>query len=136
MSSSKAVSRARILWWGLTRRCARCGSGGLFRRWFHIVERCPRCGLVFEREPGYWIGAMAINIGVTTGVLAIAFSAAIAVTVPDVPVGPLLAIFVPLGLIVPIVYYPFSKTVWVAIDRAVLQRLDRRETADEQVPGI
>ena len=33
----------------------------------------------------------------------------------------------------PIVAYPFSKTLWVAIDRAFLQRLDRNERPDEQV---
>ena len=41
-------------------------------------------------------------------------------TVPDVPVPLMLAIFVPMMLIGPIVWYPFSKTIWVAIDRAFL----------------
>ena len=44
----------------------------------------------------------------------------------------LLAILVPLMIIVPIVYYPFSKTVWVAVDRALLQHLDPNERLDEQ----
>lgn len=79
---------------------------------------------------------MAINIAVTTGVLAVVFAASIALTLPDVPVGVLLTIFVPLGLLMPIAFYPFSKTVWMAVDRSVLQRLDRREQADEQVRGI
>ena len=81
MNITAPASRGRILWWGLTRRCPRCGSGRLFRRWFHIERACPRCGLVFEREPGYWIGAMAINIALTTGVLAVAFIVAIAVAI-------------------------------------------------------
>jgi hypothetical protein len=32
----------------------------------------------------------------------------------------------------PILYYPFSKTVWMAVDRAYLQRLDRHEVLDER----
>jgi L-alanine-DL-glutamate epimerase-like enolase superfamily enzyme len=44
-------------------------------------------------------------------------------------VGPL----VPLMIVLPIAYYPFSKTVWMAIDRAVLQHLDPSEQLDEQV---
>jgi uncharacterized protein (DUF983 family) len=132
----RSPSRARTLWRGLTRRCPRCGAGKLFQHWFHIVERCPRCELRFEREPGYWIGAMAVNIAVTTGVLAVAFSVAIALTVPDVPVATLLAIFVPLGLVTPVVLYPFSKTIWMAVDRSVLQRLDPREQLDEQAKRI
>jgi uncharacterized protein (DUF983 family) len=129
---ARTTSKACMLWWGCTRRCPRCGSGHLFHRWFTIVEHCPRCGLRFERESGYWTGALAINIGVTTGVFAIVFVVAIALTAPDIPVAPLLAILVPLMIVVPIVYYPFSKTVWMAFDRAVLQHLDPNERLDQQ----
>jgi uncharacterized protein (DUF983 family) len=121
-----------MMWWGLTKRCPRCGSGNLFHRWFTIVEQCPRCGLRFEREEGYWTGALAINIAVTTGAFAIFFVIAVALTAPDIPVLPLLAILVPLMIVVPIVYYPFSKTVWMAFDRAVLQHLDPNERLDQQ----
>ena len=116
----------------MTRRCPRCGEGRLFRRWFEIVPDCPRCGLHFEREAGYWIGAMAVNLGVTTGLFAVGFAIALALTIPDVPVALLLAIFVPLMVLLPIVFYPFSKTLWMAFDRAVLQRLDPKDALDEQ----
>jgi uncharacterized protein (DUF983 family) len=125
-------SKARILWYGFTKRCPRCGGGHLFRGWFDIVEQCPRCGLHFEREPGYWTGALAINIGLTALVFAVTFAVALALTIPDVPVLPILAVLVPLMIIVPIVYYPFSKTVWMAVDRALLQHLDPRERLDER----
>lgn len=46
---------------------------------------------------------------------------------PDVPVLPLLAVLVPIVVVWPIFYSPFSKTVWLAIDRAFLMRLDPRE---------
>ena len=122
-----------MLWWGLTRRCPRCGSGHLFRRWFTIVERCPRCGLRFEREEGYWAGALAINIAVAFTVFILVFVVGIALTAPDIPVVELLVILVPLMIIVPIAYYPFSKTLWMAVDRAVLQHMDPRERLDEQI---
>ena len=54
----------RLLARGIARRCPRCGSGHLFRRYFTIVSDCARCRLHFEREPGYWTGALAINIAV------------------------------------------------------------------------
>ena len=108
---------------GLTRRCARCGSRHLFKHWMTMVPDCPRCGLHFEREQGYWAGALAINMILVGGLFAIAFGIAIVLTLPDIPVGPLLAILVPIMIIGPIVAYPFSKTIWVAIDLALLQRL-------------
>jgi uncharacterized protein (DUF983 family) len=116
-------SRGLMLWRGLRRKCARCGGGGLFHRWFHIVPDCPTCKLHFEREPGYWVGAMAINIAVI-GILFVAvFVAFSAATIPDIPWVGLLAIELPLMALGPIAYYPFSKTLWVAIDRAFLANL-------------
>ena len=135
MQSSPAVSRSRMLLWGFTRRCPRCGSGGLFRRWFTIVDDCPRCDLHFERESGYWAGALAINIAVTGAVFVVVFGTALVLTVPDVPVAPIIAILAPLMILTPIAYYPFSKTVWMAVDRALLQHLDPRERLDEQTGG-
>jgi uncharacterized protein (DUF983 family) len=113
-----------VLWWGLTRRCPRCGAGHLFRHWFEIVPDCPHCGLHFEREEGYWAGALAVNIVVAGGAFAVVFIALVAATAPDIPVLPLLAVLVPIVVLVPVVYYPFSKTVWMAFDHAVLQRMD------------
>ena len=128
--SVHAPSRGQILWWGFTPRCARCGSGHLFTGYFHLKPDCPRCGLHFEREPGYFAGALAVNIMATGALFAVVFIALVAVTVPNVPVLPLLAVLVPIAVIGPIVYYPFSKTVWIAVDRAVLQRLDPNEVRD------
>jgi len=112
---------------GFTLRCARCGSGHLFRHYFTMVPDCPRCGLHFEREQGYWAGALAINIVATGGLFALVFVALLIATVPDVPVVPLFATIMPIAVLGPIVFYPFSKTVWVAVDLGFLQRLDRNE---------
>ena len=45
----------------------------------------------------------------------------------------MLLIFVPLMLLGPVIAYPVSKTLWVAIDRAYLQRLGGNDRPDEQV---
>lgn len=119
------------MWWGLTRRCPRCGTGGLFKRYFTLVPDCPRCALHFEREPGYFAGALAINIMVIGAVFAVMFVTLVALTLPDIPVLPILAVLVPIMVLGPILYYPFSKTVWMAVDRAYLQRLDRHEVLDD-----
>ena len=120
---TREPSRGLMLWRGLRRKCSRCGSGKLFTRWFRMVDDCPVCHLHFEREPGYWVGAVAINtivVGFLFAVLLVAFSAA---TVPDIPWVTLLLAELPLMGLGPIVFYPFSKTIWVAFDRAFLLHL-------------
>ena len=126
------TSRPTVLARGFTRHCPRCGSGKLFHRYLSMVPDCPRCGLHFEREQGYWAGALAVNIICVGGLFAVSFLIAMILTVPDVPVGLMLAIFVPMMVLGPIVWYPFSKTIWVAIDRAFLQQLDRGQTLDDE----
>ena len=128
MLTSRPVALAR----GVTRRCPRCGSGRLFHHYVAMVPDCPRCGLHFEREQGYWAGALAINILSVGAVFAVSFLVAMILTVPDVPVPLMLAIFVPLMVLGPIIWYPFSKTLWVAVDRAFLQRLDGGQSIDDQ----
>jgi len=53
--------------------CPRCRSARIFRSSLYwgfpkMNDRCPRCGLHFDREPGYFLGAMYISYG-----LALAF---------------------------------------------------------------
>ena len=124
-------SRPTILLRGLTRRCPRCGSGKIFRRWTVIVDECPKCALHFERESGYWAGALAINFVCVGGLMMLVMGLAFAFTLPNVNVALTLGLILPVALLGPIVWYPFSKTLWMAIDRAYLQRMDRYERPDE-----
>jgi uncharacterized protein (DUF983 family) len=117
------AGRLRMLWRGATKRCARCGGGKLFRRWFTMAPDCPRCGLHFEREQGYFTGAIAVNTIVIGGLFAVILVGTLIATAPDIPVVPLLAVVVPLMAIGPLAFYPFSKTIWVAVDMAFLQPL-------------
>lgn len=112
---------------GATRRCPRCGQTGLFRRWFTMVDDCPRCGLHFEREEGYWLGAMALNL---TAAMVAFVSVLVAMSVafwPDVPWVAVLVVGILVSLTVPLVLYPFSKTMWVAGD-LIARRADERSS--------
>ena len=53
--------RMRKLLRGFSRHCPDCGSGRLFTRYFTMVDDCPQCELHFERDEGYWVGAMIVN---------------------------------------------------------------------------
>ncbi len=115
--------RLIMLWRGLTRRCPRCESGGLFRRWTEMVDECPRCGLVYEREEGYWLGAIIINTLLSGLIIALLIALAVSLTWPDIPALPLLAAGLPIGIALPIALYPISKTLWVAVDICFLHPL-------------
>jgi uncharacterized protein (DUF983 family) len=115
-----------MLWRGATRRCPRCGAGKLFHRWFTMVPHCPRCGLQFEREQGYWTGAIVMNTIIIGGLFTLVFVVTMILTVPDIPWVTLLIVVIPLMTLGPLIIYPFSKTLWVAVDLAFLERLGIR----------
>jgi uncharacterized protein (DUF983 family) len=98
------------------RRCPRCGSGKLFRHWFTMVERCPRCGMKFEREEGFFLGAYVVNFGAMMVAIAAFIAIGMAVSLPDPNAGKLALGGVAVGILVPILFYPISKTVWSAVD--------------------
>ena len=88
-----------------------------------MAPSCPRCGLVFERKDGDWTGALVINFALTVAVFVVVLIALVAATAPQIPVAPLLAVLVPITALGPVVGYPVSKTLWVAIERALLDNL-------------
>ena len=100
---------------GLTRRCARCGHGA-FESWFRMAETCPRCGIKFMREEGYWVGAMIMNTTATFLAFGLAFIGLIVATWPDVEWGTVMAASIGICAIVPIVFYPISKSLWFALE--------------------
>jgi uncharacterized protein (DUF983 family) len=102
-----------LLWRGLRLRCPRCGVGKLYRGVLTMHERCPHCNWVFEREEGYWTGAVAVNLIVSELIVA-AFVVPLAAM--QTPLLPLLAIGLPVTVLLPFLFYRHSKSMWMAID--------------------
>src|SRR2546423_14277068 len=64
----KAESHSSTISAILHQKCPRCHSGAIFRSsifrgFVKMNERCPVCDLKFEREEGYFLGAMYISYG-------------------------------------------------------------------------
>ncbi len=106
---------------GAAKRCARCGGGRLFRGWFRMVPRCPSCGYRFEREPGFFAGAYFVNFPVTEAALALVAVAYLVGKAVDADTSPAVALVAALvvAVVVPVAFYPFSRTIWAAIDLAM-----------------
>ena len=111
------ASTATILIRGLLLRCPNCGKGKLFRRGFTMYERCPVCGWRYEREEGYWTGAVAVNLVVTELLIAlVAVPLAVALALAQKPVTLLIIIGLPLPFILPFLFFRHAKSLWMSID--------------------
>lgn len=61
------VTHGQIIARGLANRCPNCGGHRLFKdgKLFELNDSCPDCGLRFEKDEGFFLGAMSLNYGVT-----------------------------------------------------------------------
>lgn len=93
-----------------------CGSKGIWRSFGQTVDRCPGCNYRFQREEGYWVGALSIAIGISIVSFFVIFVGGLILTAPDVAwTGLLIVSLVAMGL-GPLVLYPHSKTIWMWVD--------------------
>jgi uncharacterized protein (DUF983 family) len=118
---------ARALGRGLVMRCPVCGTSGLFTSYFALPERCPTCALEFEREDGYWLGAMIVAMALVIVTFAAIFLGGLALTWPDVPWTGLTIVTFVSNAVVPVVAYPWCKTVWMGLHHAFVPD-NRNET--------
>lgn len=102
------------------RRCPRCGGrGAWFTGWFRRADRCLSCGYRYERQEGFLLGALTINTIVTFGAIAVVLVAGMIATYPDIAVVPILLGCLLVAVVVPVLVFPVTYTVWGAIDLAM-----------------
>jgi len=86
--------------------------------WFQIRAGCPACGLRLERdeESEYWLGAYTLNFIVTEVLFAAGLLGVLVLTWPEPPWTAILWGGAAQMILTPIVFYPFAKALWLAID--------------------
>lgn len=94
--------------------CPRCGTGRLFDGFWKMRERCPTCQLNFEREHGFFVGAIYINYAGTVLVALASFYALELFTA--VPFQWRLALAVACAAVFPLFFYRYSKSLWLGLD--------------------
>jgi uncharacterized protein (DUF983 family) len=110
-------------------RCPNCGAGGVLRHWLGVRDDCPACGISLVR--GNRVGAYILNLGVAEALTALLIIGVVVRSWPEPPwdllgwLAPLLAITSPL------LFYPWSRLFFVAIDLAMHPNTVR----DEDVKG-
>jgi uncharacterized protein (DUF983 family) len=101
----------------LRRRCPNCGAGPVVTRWIHTRPACPGCRLRLDRgEPDYFLGAIVFNMAFAEGLFAVGLFAVLLWTWPTPPWAALYYVGISGLIVAPIVFYPYSKLLWLAFD--------------------
>ena len=76
-------------------------------------ERCPVCGLRYEREQGYFVGAVYVNYALTT--VAVLGGVIMLDQLFGLSLATQLLIAVPLALLLPLLVHRHARSIWLAV---------------------
>jgi len=104
-----------VMWRSWRLRCPRCGQGLLFLGWFRMRRRCDWCGLNYEREPGFFLGSIYVNYGLTAVLVTISYFALYAANIfPQQDVLVILAVFC---FVFPVWFFRYARSLWLGFDQ-------------------
>ena len=98
-------------------RCPACGIGPLFRGLFAMEPECSHCGYSYRREPGFYLGSIYINYGVTA-IATILLYALMVVGVGTTHERALM-VSVMVAVVLPIVMFRWARALLLALDNSV-----------------
>lgn len=99
---------------GLRLKCPRCGVGSLYERPFRMRPTCPQCSLKFEREQGYFVGAIYINYAATVLIAVPGFF--LLDVFAGITINQQLTLWIPFTIIFPLVFFHHSRSLWLVLD--------------------
>ena len=112
---------------GCLKRCPNCGGKNIFETFWTLRHHCPSCGMVFERDAGYGTGGMIVNTAVTIAAFLLIFTGVMVVTWPDVPWTATLIATIAINVVLPVVFYPWSRTIFLGLDLSVRALSDEEQ---------
>ncbi len=97
--------------------CPRCRQITIFSSWLKMNRACSSCGLVFDREPGYFLGAMMVSYGIAVAAYALLYFGLGWMT----SLGIQARIVVMILLFLPFVpaVFRYSRIIWIYFDQAI-----------------
>ena len=108
---------------GARLRCPACGGPSVFQSPFRVRAHCPECGTVFQREEGFFVGAIMLNVVTTEAVVMLA--AGLSLLLLPGRDRLLLWLVFAAALLFPVAFYHHSWSLWLAGDHLV-EGLPRR----------
>ena len=123
-----------ILFRSLRLRCPACGTGRLFSGWFRMNAACPNCGLTYSRGPGYFLGSIYFNYGVTAMIITVTFFSLFlgAGISPDVLLWPLAAF----SVLFPLWFFRYARSLWVGFDQFFDPQVAETGTGQDSTPPV
>jgi len=104
----------------IANKCPRCNLGRVFennnpyslKNGLRMNKHCPNCNLKFEREVGYFYGAMYVSYGLQTTLITLLYT--LNMFWWNIPSLPLVLIIISLIFILFPVTFRWSRIIWIS----------------------
>lgn len=88
--------------------------GKLYRGWLAMNESCEHCRYRYARDPGYFLGAIYFNYGLTALLTTISF---VSLVVGGYDSGVLIWPHAAFCLLFPLWFFRYARSLWVGFDQ-------------------
>jgi uncharacterized protein (DUF983 family) len=102
---------------GARLKCPACGRAFIFEAPFRRRLNCPACGALFEREEGYFVGAISINLVTTEAALLFVYFVCLLTVGFDESL--IFKVLLPVALLFPVAFYHHSWGAWLGFDHLI-----------------
>ena len=85
---------------------------------FQVRHHCPACGALFQREPGFFVGAIMVNVVTTEFAVLVAYLACL-LTLGGARQQLIIAALFAVGFLFPVAFYHHSWSLWLAADHVI-----------------
>jgi uncharacterized protein (DUF983 family) len=96
--------------------CPVCGDALIIQSPFKIRHHCPVCGALYQREEGFFVGALTVNVVTTELIILVLYLVCILFLSNYQTI--LIILFIA-GLLFPLAFYHHSWSIWLSLDHLV-----------------
>ena len=89
----------------------------MFTGLFRMHSRCPECGLRFEREQGFFVGAMYVNYAATVALVIPGYFILSYLT--SMTITQHLILWISVATVFPLWFFRYSRSLWWGLDYLV-----------------
>jgi hypothetical protein len=100
--------------------CPVCGRARVFQSPFRVRPHCPACGALFQREEGFFVGAIMVNVVTTEAAVMLTAGLWLLASAGGGDGGTtLLTLLFAVALLFPVAFYHHAWSLWLAADHLV-----------------
>ena len=97
--------------------CPACGRSSIVLKPFRIRHHCSSCGALFQREDGFFVGAISVNVVTTELIILMIYTLSLPLLAGSFEM--ILAVLLVVALVFPIAFYHHSWSLWLGFDHFV-----------------